>query len=55
MDWFYLLGIVAVWYALNRWILPKMGIQTWMSGSCELPRAGEKKTDTDSAKIEKEL
>ena len=28
MDWLYLIGIIAVWYALNRWILPRMGIQT---------------------------
>ncbi len=23
-----LLGIVAVWYILNRWVLPRFGIQT---------------------------
>jgi hypothetical protein len=27
-DLLLMLGIVAVWYILNRWILPKMGIQT---------------------------
>ena len=23
-----LVGILAVWYILNRWILPKMGVET---------------------------
>lgn len=27
-DILILLGIVAAWYILNRWILPKMGVQT---------------------------
>jgi hypothetical protein len=27
-DIFLLLGIVAVWYVLNRWVLPRFGVQT---------------------------
>lgn len=27
-DIFFLLGIVAVWFVLNRWILPRFGVQT---------------------------
>lgn len=23
-----LLGVLAVWYILNRWILPRFGVQT---------------------------
>lgn len=23
-----MLGVVAVWYVLNRWILPKLGVPT---------------------------
>jgi hypothetical protein len=23
-----LLGVVAVWYLLNRWVLPRFGVQT---------------------------
>jgi hypothetical protein len=23
-----LAGVLAVWYILNRWILPKMGVET---------------------------
>lgn len=25
---FFLLGILAVWYVLNRWVLPRFGVQT---------------------------
>jgi hypothetical protein len=28
MEWTLILGIVAVWFVLNRWILPRFGIQT---------------------------
>jgi hypothetical protein len=28
MELFGILGIVAVWYILNRWILPRLGVQT---------------------------
>jgi len=28
MDLLGLLGLVAVWYIVNRWILPRLGIQT---------------------------
>ncbi len=27
-DIFFLLGIVAVWFVLNRWVLPRFGVQT---------------------------
>lgn len=27
-DMLFVVGMVAVWYVLNRWILPKMGVQT---------------------------
>jgi len=28
MDFLPLIGIVAVWYIVNKWILPRMGIDT---------------------------
>lgn len=31
---FLAVGIVFVWYALQAWILPRMGIPTCMSGAC---------------------
>ncbi len=27
-DILFVIGMVVVWYILNRWILPKMGVQT---------------------------
>ena len=27
-DLFLLLGILAAWYIVNRWILPRLGVQT---------------------------
>ena len=27
-DILLVIGIVAAWYILNRWVLPKMGVQT---------------------------
>lgn len=27
-DLLILLGIFAAWFILNRWVLPKMGVQT---------------------------
>jgi hypothetical protein len=29
-----ILGFVALWFVLNRWILPWCGIPTCMSGEC---------------------
>jgi hypothetical protein len=31
---FLLVGIVTAWFALNRWILPWLGVPTCMSGGC---------------------
>jgi len=28
MDIWLLLGVVAVWFILNKWILPKLGVPT---------------------------
>jgi len=28
MDFWILIGVVAVWYIINRWVLPKMGVPT---------------------------
>ena len=34
-----LLGTLAIWIVLNRWILPWFGIPTCMSGGCATDRA----------------
>jgi hypothetical protein len=28
MDLLSLLGLVAIWYIVNRWVLPRLGVQT---------------------------
>lgn len=28
------LGVLVVWFTLNRWVLPWFGINTCMSGAC---------------------
>ncbi len=35
-DFLLALGVVLLWIALNRWILPRFGIRTCMSGGCSL-------------------
>jgi hypothetical protein len=30
-------AILALWFALQLWILPKLGIPTCMSGACNVP------------------
>jgi hypothetical protein len=37
-EWLILLGVVVLWIALNRWILPWFGIPTCMSGGCAADR-----------------
>ena len=27
-DWLLPLGVLAVWFVLNRWVLPRMGVPT---------------------------
>jgi hypothetical protein len=29
-----LLGVLALWFVLARWVLPMLGINTCMSGAC---------------------
>jgi len=43
MDILWVLGLVAVWFIVNRWVLPKLGVRTWLSGACDLPVRKEEK------------
>jgi hypothetical protein len=43
-DFVIIVGILSLWFALNRWILPAMGVPTCMSGACRVPS-----TATDTA------
>jgi len=33
-DFGLVVGVFVLWFALNRWVLPWMGISTCMSGGC---------------------
>ena len=41
------LAVIAVWYALQAYILPKMGISTWLKPSCQ---EADKKAGTGADK-----
>lgn len=43
-DGLTIIAILAAWIVLNRWILPRFGVQTCMSGAC----ARAPHTDTSS-------
>jgi len=40
------IGIVAAWFILQKYILPRFGISTWLSDSCK-PRGGGVHKDTE--------
>jgi hypothetical protein len=47
-DIAFVLLFLGAWIALNRWILPRFGISTCMSGRCAVdppPTAREKRSD----------
>lgn len=39
--------IIGVWFALQLWILPKLGIPTCMSGACQVPQKTKQPVDTN--------
>jgi len=36
-DLLLVLGLVAAWVVLSRWVLPWLGVPTCMSGCCQTP------------------
>jgi len=40
------LGLIAFYFALQLWILPKLGINTWMSGNCDVSVRDKKNPNT---------
>jgi hypothetical protein len=34
-------AIVAIWFVVNRWVLPSLGVPTCMSGGCSARACGE--------------
>ena len=41
--------ILAIWFVLQAYILPKLGVSTWMSDACQLTgnKKDPKKADTE--------
>lgn len=44
IDILILLTVLAVWFLLNLWVLPKFGMQTCLSGFCKLNLHNERST-----------
>jgi len=36
MEWLWPLLLIAAYVVLMRWILPRLGVQTWMANSCRV-------------------
>ncbi|MBN2344152.1 MAG: hypothetical protein JXX29_08780 [Deltaproteobacteria bacterium] len=37
--------ILGVWFVLQLWVFPKLGIPTCMSGACGVPAPSKKKSE----------
>jgi len=33
-DWIWMIGFIAAWLLLTRWLLPKLGVPTWRTTGC---------------------
>ena len=54
MDFWKIVIFFAVYFLVMKYVLPKMGVPTWMSNSCDLPGEGQKKTDSETIDNNKE-
>jgi len=50
-DWLWFVVIFVAYIVLMRWVLPRFGVPTWMSGSCGAEdrrrQTGDKKSATN--------
>jgi len=54
MDFLGLLGFVIFWVVLQRWILPKFGVPTWMSPNvCRVPAKKERNLSEEEQIVNK--
>jgi len=54
MDWkslAFLMAVLAAWFSVNRWILPRFGIATCMSGACVISQPSQA-TDPRAANLD---
>jgi len=42
--------ILGVWFVLQLWVFPKLGIPTCMSGACQVPGGKNRKPEADDSK-----
>ena len=45
-----MLGVVVLWIAINRWVLPWFGISTCMSGGCAADRCASSGPETQMSR-----
>lgn len=45
MEALWILGFVALWLALQLWILPALGVRTCLSGGCRIEPEKPEKTE----------
>gem|GEM_PF-1151895 len=45
-------AILLAWFALNRWVLPWLGIPTCMSGACSIERTAAARPGTSASQSE---
>lgn len=45
MEFLKILLVIAAWFFISRFILPRFGVQTCMSGSCNFPGGNAQKND----------
>jgi len=44
--------ILGIWFILQLWVFPKLGIPTCMSGACGVPTKRKKDSDASQGKYE---
>ena len=42
--------ILGIWFILQLWVFPKLGIPTCMSGACQVPPKPHKKSQNQNGK-----
>jgi len=47
--------ILGIWFILQLWVFPKLGIPTCMSGACGVPAKPPKKSDTPTGQYEGQI
>ena len=54
MDFWGVIIFFIAYFVAMKYILPKLGVSTWMSNSCDLPGERQKKSEFESTENIKE-